>query len=109
MLSICHSSTKGHHKAKLIGSFNTCGEKSCRVTSADINKEQNKIVLLTESGVYVFSDFKNDNFFEGNITSIKFNSLSQKEGIVFKDNTSFYIVDEETPNHGGYLYKIDIE
>ena len=99
---------KGHHEAKLMGTFETCKDKGCWVTSADINSSKNKIVLLTEEGVYLFSDFEKDDFFNGTLTSYKFGSLTQKESVVFKNDSTLYIADEDSGHKGGYLYEYSI-
>ena len=100
---------KGHHKAKYLDSFETCKEKGCWVTSADINSNKNKIALLTEKGVYVFSDFKEDDFFKGRLTSYQFNTITQKESVVFINDSTLFIADEDSGHKGGYLYEYSIK
>ena len=99
---------KGHHKAEYLGSFNTCDDKGCWVTSADINASKNKVALLTEAGVYVFSNFKNDDFLKGNLSSYPFNSRTQKESVAFKNDSTLYVADEDSGYKGGYLYTFSI-
>ena len=99
---------KGRYKAKLLSSFNTCEESECWVTSADINKEGNKIALLTEGNVFIFSDFKNNKFFNGNVTRYNFNHNSQKESVFFKNDSTLYIADEYLGIHGGNLYEFSL-
>ena len=100
---------KGEHEAEFIGSFNTCDDEGCWVTSADINRDKNKIVLLTETGVFLFSDFKTDNFFEAKLQFYAFSSRTQKESVVFKNDSTLYIADEASGKTGGYIYEFSIK
>ena len=62
------------------------------------------IVLLNHDKLWKISNFKGDNFFEGNIDEQKFDHDSQKEGICFKDNNTVYITDEKAHGEGRNLY-----
>jgi hypothetical protein len=99
---------KGHHKAEFISSFTTCDDYGCWITSADINEEENKIAILTEHTVWIISDFKSSNFFSGIITKYPFNHSSQKESVLFKNDSTLYITDERSKAKGGKLYELTI-
>jgi hypothetical protein len=99
---------KGHHKAEFISSFTTCDDYGCWITSADINEEENKIAILTEHTVWINSDFKSSNFFSGIITKYPFNHSSQKESVLFKNDSTLYITDERSKAKGGKLYELTI-
>lgn len=100
---------KGHHEAEFVSSFNTCADFGCWITSADINSAENKIALLTEHSVWVISDFKATNFFEGTIVSYPFEHYSQKESVIFKNDTLIYVTDERSKGKGGKLYSFLLE
>jgi len=100
---------KGEHEAEFVGAFKTCDYGGCWVTSADINSSKNKVVLLTEEGVYLFSDFENDDFFEGTLKTFKFSNSTQKESVVFTNDSTLYIADEDSDKKGGYLYEFSIK
>ena len=100
---------KGHHKAQLISSFNTCDEAGCWITSVDINDDTNKIALLTENSVFIFSDFKKNDFFNGKVKRFPFNYNSQKESVCFKNDSTLYITDERTGPKGGNLYEFSLD
>ena len=100
---------KGDYKAEFLGSFQTCDDKGCWVTSADINTNNSKMALLSENGVHVFSNFENDAFFEGDYKAYRFNSNSQKESVVFKNDSTLYIADEDSGHKGGNLYEYSIQ
>ncbi len=100
----------GNHAAKLLGDFKTCGiYKRCAVTSADISPDGKKAVLLTADKVFVFENFKDDNFLSGTPTTIELNHFSQKEGVCFKDNNTVFITDEKDKKTGGYLYQLSLK
>jgi hypothetical protein len=100
----------GHYEAIKIGSYNSsCNEFTCWVTSADINHDKTKVVLLTPSGILVFNNFKGDNFFTGDVTEYNFDYITQKESVFFKDNQTLYITDEYSFGMGGNLYEFKIK
>ncbi|MHB0754423.1 hypothetical protein [Polaribacter sp. M15] len=103
------ASTKGKHKAKLIGSFNNCNQNDCWFTAADISNNKKKVALLSQKNIIIFSDFKGDNFFSGKVEKIKLKHISQKEGICFKNNRTLYITDEKDGGDGCNLYELKID
>ncbi len=99
---------KGNYEAEFIESFNTCNDMECWITSADISPNKKKVVLLSHDKILLFTDFKGDNFFNGNITEFPFNHISQKESVTFKDNNTLYITDEKAHGKGGMLYEFSL-
>ena len=99
---------QGNHVAERVSSFNTCPELECWITSADISDDGKKVVLLSPKSVWLFTDFKKDNFFSGTATEIYLNYTSQKESICFKDENTLYITDEKAHGSGGNLYSLSI-
>ncbi len=98
----------GTYTAEYISSFTSCDDYGCWITSADINAEKNKVVLLTEHSVFIFTDFKGDNFLGGQVSRLLFDHLSQKESVFFKNDSTLYIADERASARGGNLYKFRI-
>lgn len=101
--------TAGNYKAKLLDTFNTCKDSECWVTSADINEKGNKLALLTENSVYVFSKLKAESFFESEYKRYTFTYNSQKESVAFKNDSTLYIADEYLGVDGGNLYEFKID
>lgn len=99
---------KGKHVAKLIGEFENCNDLECWVTSADINNDGSKIVLLTQKNILIFSDFKKDNFLSGKVKKIELEHRTQKEGVTFKDKNTLLITDEKAHGEGGNLYELKL-
>jgi hypothetical protein len=97
----------GKHAAQLLSSFQTCENfNHCAVTSADISPDGKTIALLSSDKVWIFSDFKETDFFKGKVTTISLPTYTQKEGICFLDNTTLYITDEREKKTGGKLYQL---
>lgn len=95
---------KGDQKAILMDSFVICTNKSdCLITSADLSKDKDELVLLTHNKLYIFTDFKEDYFFTGSLKEINLNHNSQKEAICYKDG-SFFITDEALKHKKANLY-----
>ena len=93
----------GEHIAEIVSEYNF-KEKKSLITAADISDDGKTIMLLNHNKVWVLRNFKNDDFFSGNIEKLSFEHSSQKESICFKNNTEVYIADEKTKHGGGNLY-----
>ena len=101
---------KGNHVASYISSFESCKDMECWITAADISKDGKKIVLTNHKSAWLFTNFKNDDFFSGKATELSFEAdLSQKEGVCFKNDTTLYITDERAHGSGGNLYEFSIK
>ncbi len=95
--------------AKLITTYKTGNDPNdCFISGAAINNKGDKIALLTYNKVFILSDFKGDDLFNGTIEKIKLNHFSQKEGICFKNDSTLLIVDEKRKNTKGRLYEYPI-
>ncbi|WP_405608768.1 hypothetical protein [Polaribacter sp. Asnod1-A03] len=99
---------KGNHTAKLIGKYDNGNDVESWITSADISPNKDKVVLLSQKNILIFSDFKDDNFFSGKVEKITLSHYSQKEGICFKDANTLLITDEKAQGEGGNLYELKI-
>lgn len=99
----------GNHAAKQISKFKTCsGFSHCAVTSADISPDGKKVAILTSSYVWVFTNFKGNDFFSGKSQQIDLQNFSQKEGLCFLGNTKLLVCDERKKKNGGDLYELDL-
>ncbi len=99
----------GQYDAQHLDTFNTCNKSGCWVTSADINKAGNKIALLAENNLFVFTDFEGSNFFKGAVNRYDFDYKSQKESVCFKNDSILYIADEFVGVSGGNVYEFPIK
>ena len=99
--------TIGTHIAELAIEYNLDGKHN-KITSADISKDGKTIVLLNHDKLWKLTNFKDDNFFEGNVEAVDFEHDSQKEGICFKDNNTVIITDEDSGKEDNNIYALKL-
>lgn len=99
---------KGKHKAEKTDSFSFGEDPYSWVTGADIRDDGKQIAILTQKEIWLFSDFKDDDFFNGTLSKITFEHATQKEGICYKDNYTLLVTDENDHGRGGNLYEFKI-
>ncbi len=101
---------KGDHKAELINSFTPCKDYSgCRITSADISPDGSRIVLLSYGKLWVFTEFKGDDFTNGKIEFIDLGATTQLESVCFLDDNTLLLADEQRAGTGRNLYSYTIQ
>jgi len=90
------SPNPGNHVAELVNShFGNLSPIHASITAADINGIGSRVALLTNSSVFIFSNFTGDDFFSGDLSYNFFNSTATREGISFKDNCTVLISQEQ--------------
>lgn len=100
----------GEHTAKLVGKFITCKQDViCQVTSADISPDGATIALLGYGKLWIFTDFKWDDFSKGKMKTINLGVTTQLESICFLNNETLLLTDEERANTGGNLYSLKLK
>ena len=65
--------------------------------------------MLSHDKIVLFKGYKNDFFHKGSQTEIKLDHFSQKEAVVFKDNTTLLIADEKANKTGGNVYEFKLK
>ena len=100
--------TKGKYIAKRIGEFDNGKKNDAWITSADISDDGETVALLSQKSILIFTNFKEDEFFSGDLRKIKLEHKSQKEGICFKDNKTLLVTDEKSGGEGGNLYELKL-
>ena len=101
---------QGEHIAQLIGKFITCKKDViCQVTAADISDDGTKIALLGYGKLWIFTDFKWDDFSKGKMKTIDLGATTQLESICFLNNDTLLLSDEERGNTGGNLYSLKLK
>jgi len=100
----------GTHVAKYSGRLYIGTTTSAvRVTSADIDRESGKVVLLTYDRLIVFSDFEGSRYFDGKAVHYKFTSPpGQVEAVLFINDSELYITAEGAAGITGYLYRVGL-
>ena len=95
--------------AKKLSEFVTCDNfNHCAVTSAAISPDKKKVALLSSDKVWIFTDFKEDDFFSGNAKTIELENFTQKEGLCFETNESVLITDEAEKKGESFLYRLKL-
>lgn len=95
--------------AKKLAEFVTCGNfNHCAVTSAAISPDKKKVALLSSDKVWIFTDFKDDNFFSGKSKMIELENFTQKEGLCFETKETILITDESEKKGESFLYQLKL-
>jgi len=93
----------GDYVAELLDSFNT----GTWVTSADISPTGKTMILLSETRIWLFTEYTPGHFFDGYAQQLTMD-YSQKEAVVFVDDSVVYITDEFFLSVGGNLYSLNL-
>ena len=101
--------TPGNCTAKLVGEFQSCKNKACRITAATLSEDSKELLLLTNRSFYILRDFQGGDFNNAAVQHIEFDHNSQKESISFKDKNTLYIADEQNGSSGGNLYEFKLD
>ena len=74
-----------NQKAQKVSRFKTCqaGKYQCWITGAAISPNRKKLALLGSNKIWVFKNWKKDDFFSGDLTEIDLGLITQKEAITF--------------------------
>lgn len=101
----------GTYTAMLVDSFNNGG---IRITSADLSPNKHTVALLANDHIYLFQCFKGTRFVSTSSSTTLTLPNTQKEAIVFINDSVVFMTDEKngsTPNHlyrsnlRSYIYK----
>ncbi len=94
-----------NQNAKLVSSFVTCssGKYLCWITSAAL-----RLALLSSNKIWVFENWKGDDFFSGDVKEISLGIVTQKEAITFVNDSTVLVADEYFRGIGGNIYQIKI-
>lgn len=101
----------GVHTAQYVATFDI----NCLVSGAEFLSSSNSLVIIgynSNGGTFtwLFNNFENDNFFEGESTMLIWSMLTQAEGVCVDENNSVCISSEEFENIvDPMLYHFDFE
>lgn len=98
-------SAPGTYTAMLVDSFNNGG---VRITAADISPNKKTVALLAQTNIWLFSCYKGSKFLSTGSNTMATLPITQKEAIVFTNDSMVYITDEFTNPIGQKLYKSNL-
>ena len=103
------NSAPGDQIAELQGTyFANLSENHSAITAADISPDGSRLVLLSNSALFTFTEFENDNFFGGIQTYNFFSENTSKEGVSFVDDCNLRISEESNTNGDpGIFYSLN--
>ena len=79
-----------------------------QITDAAISPNKKVIVLLANSGMYVFDNYEISNFWNGRKRFFQFDSKLQREGVSFLNDSIIYLTNEFSTNGDAALYKLNL-
>jgi Secretion system C-terminal sorting domain len=100
--------TPGTYVAQLVDSFYTGVTPlvSFWITGAAISPDKSKMILISNTKGWLFSNYAGSDFFSGTVYGFSIaGSFTQKEGVSFIDNNKVYFTDEKFSSTGGNLYE----
>jgi hypothetical protein len=101
---------EGAYKAELLSSLFLCNDQyRCSVTSADLSPDGKTIALLTYGQLIVLRDFKLPDFSKVTTEIIDLQCTTQIESVVFTDNNTVIIADEQNTFGGRKLYQFTLD
>ncbi|SIS90398.1 hypothetical protein [Neptunomonas antarctica] len=98
-------------QAEYINEFSTCAtiKELCWVTSAALSPDRTKLVLLDSERLWLFENWKGDDFFSGDAYQIDLGIVTQKEAVTFYNNEVIVFTDEVFNGIGGNGYAIHLD
>lgn len=101
--------TAGTHIAVFLDEFITDDKKGKgQITAADISPDGTMVALLSNEVVWLFREFVADDFFSGNMERLDLPFERQMESIVFKDNCTLYLTNEDKSKEPACLFEMMI-
>ncbi|MCE2613253.1 hypothetical protein LVD13_09740 [Flavobacteriaceae bacterium D16] len=95
----------GKYKAELMAVIPTCDDsRRCTITGADLSPDGKTLVLLSYGQIWVFRNFKGNDFTSGTTELIDLGASTQLEAVTFLDNTTLILSDEWSGGAGMNLY-----
>lgn len=100
-----------NQRAEFIGRFKTCDADryQCWITGAALSPDRTTMALLGSNKVWLFRDWKEDNFFTGTTEEKYLGMITQKEAITFYNDSLLIIADEKFKGVGGNIYTLKVD
>jgi len=100
-----------NYKAEFVSNFSSCTyvKELCWITSAALSPDRSKLVLLDSERLWLFENWKGDDFFSGDVYEIELGIVTQKEAVTFYDDNTIIFSDEEFWGMGRNIYMIKLD
>ena len=100
----------GEQEATFLGSLFLCGDKDqCSVTAADISPDGRTMALLGYGLLFIVRDFGLSDFSGAKIQTYDLRSRTQLESVLFLDERTLVLADEQNDRGGRKLYRFTID
>lgn len=98
-------------ETEYINEFSTCTsiKELCWITSAALSPDRSKLVLLDSERLWLFENWKDDDFFSGDVYQIDLGIVTQKEAVTFYTDNIIVFTDEVFSGIGGNGYVINLD
>lgn len=101
--------SEGTYEAAFLGELMTDSKKSRgQITAADLSPDGTKLAMISNEVLWLFENISDENFFSGDMTKVDLPVKSDMEGLVFSDNCTIYLSNENSGSNGGNLYRIRV-
>lgn len=100
----------GRHKAEQLGKLKSCSNyRKCAIAGADISPDGKTIALISGGRIWLVTGFTHSDFSDADVKETVLGSVTQKEGITFRDEGTLFIADEKEKKSGGKLYSFSLD
>ncbi len=99
----------GIYEAKWLGEFFTDTKKSKgQITAADLSPDGSTLAMISDETLWLFQNIVDEDYFGGEISKLDLPVQVDMEGIVFQDNCTIYMSNENKSNNPAALHKVTI-
>ncbi len=99
--------TEGEYEAELLSEFFTDPNiKKGQITAADLSPNGSTLAMISNETLWLFQNISGENFFDGEFLKLDLPIKLDMEGVVFQDDRTLYLCNEEKSGEPGILYRI---
>jgi len=101
--------TVGTHEATFIEQFSTDNDKGKgKITAADLSPDESTLAMISSEKLWLFQNIQGDDFFNGELLKLDLPVQLDMEGVVFKDDCTLYMSNEDKSSAPAILYEITL-
>ena len=100
---------EGTYEATFIKEFYTDAKKDKgQITAADLSPDGKTLAMVSKEQIWLFQNIINDDFLGGEMLKLELPIQVDMEGLVFQNNCTIYLSNEDKPSNPSILYQIKI-